>query len=187
MKSVNSNIPKECEDLLGETFEVYANQGTKIAQSLNKVNGSYVMLEFHQGDFSRRTDMSMIRDPYVALNFVLYLHAEINFDDQGQVSFLPKLYNPSRYPTRDIDDIDSFVCDDGEERKTWGIADAGNNLAHVFYQNNRTNNRLVYNLVDTRSVTLNDRIQKQVSKGYVSDGTHEFNCSDRHLKALLPF
>ncbi|MFT5723881.1 MAG: hypothetical protein ACI9JN_000998 [Bacteroidia bacterium] len=192
MKAVNSNIPNECKGLLNETFEVYTqnNNGVKhqIAQSLNTINGFHAILKIEDGKFSTRSDKSNITDPFEALNVDEYLHAELSFDDQGQTIFDPLHYSPSRYPTNDIDDINVFHFDDGKVMKIWGIVDAGNNMAHVFYQNNQTNNRLVYNLVSTRSMTLNDRIQKQVSKGYKFTEERTYFNLTRHWEFVgIPF
>jgi hypothetical protein len=186
VKAVNSNVPNEFKGLLNETFEVYAqnNNGIKnqVAQSLNKINGFHAVLTLEDGKLSTRIGKSNITDPFEALNVDEYLHAELSFDDQGQIIFTPLHYSPSRYPTSPVINVHVFESDDGKERKVWGITDAGNNLAHVFYQNNQTNKRLVYNLVSTRSNTLNDRIQNQLSKGYKFDETHEFSCDNRELK-----
>jgi len=186
VKAVNSNIPNECKGLLNETFEVYTqnNNGTKnqIAQSLNTINGSHVMLEIVNGILTRRTDISIITDPFKALIVDDYVHAELSFDDQGLTIFKPLHYSPSRYPSNDIDNIYVFNFDDGKERKMWGITDAGNNQAHVFYKNKQTNNRLVYNLVSTQINTLDYRTNKQLYKGYnFTEELTYFNLT-RHLE-----
>lgn len=89
-----------------------------------------------------------------------YRHATLLVDENG-VSFSDLPYKPSPYPASSMK-VKSFI--NHAEGKRWHIsADAQAN--HIWYQNDQTNNRLVYQCCEaTKSAA--ERITKKEAEGY---------------------
>ena len=116
-----------------------------------------------------------------------YLHAIARVSGD-EIEFEPLLYRPSQYPSKDISDLEFFEYVNGTEHKLWAIKDAGNNQAHVFYQNDQSDQRLVYQLVDLGLESISTRQAKKTQNGYVQIANpYEYFASTRTLDIQIPF
>lgn len=121
------------------------------------------------------------------LNSGEYEHATAG-TSSNSITFTPLHYRPSAYPEIDLDDFDGYTFDDGTEHKFWSIKEVSNNKAHVFYQNNHTNQRLVHQLVDLNLSSIKARITKKLSEGYTIDRMQsDFRATDRTMIEQIPF
>lgn len=123
-----------------------------------------------------RTIEHAIGSTVTFVGFGEYGHCVLNKDANGLLEFIPLGYRPSPYPLKNVD----VILMQHPDRKTWAIVDEfGPNK--VFYQNNQTDGRLVYQqLTVTQSVS--DRINEKALKGYVYVGNATYDALKRSIK-----
>lgn len=139
-----------------------ANNIIQEAFSLEKVIGKYQFLLICDGIITEHRQ----EDERISINTQdEYCHCEASIvDDCIEFTTLP--YRPSHYPTDDIKDLACYHYDDGKERKLWAIKDAGNGKAHLFFKNNQTHQRLIYQCVDLGLRSIHSRITDKIQKNY---------------------
>jgi hypothetical protein len=115
-----------------------------------------------------------------------YLHAIASVSGD-EIEFQPLPYKPFQYPRLNMSGLSLYEFDDGAEQKRWAIKDAGNNQAHVFYQNNQTEQRLVYQLVDLGAKSVSSRISQKLQNGYRFVSDTAFFVTEHRLLEPVPY
>lgn len=154
----------------------------KHAVSLNKINGKFHLVT--------ASDETILRHATSDNRYVLpngeYEHAFASILGNS-ISFNPMKYRPSAYPDSSIYYLDVYNFDDGKEQKVWAIKETEDNKAHVFYQNDHTEQRLVYQLVDLNIKSMSSRISQKLQEDYkLNPNQHDFDFTDRNL-TYIPF
>jgi hypothetical protein len=147
------------------------------AVSLDTINGYYHFLII-SNDVVTSHGKRTKRPTVSGLN---YEHACLSIVDEN-VSFSSLPYRPSAYPSASICDMEAFSFDDGQEIKIWAIKEIDDKTAHVFYENNHTDGRLVHQYVDLSVQPIAHRIKHKLTEGYqVLQDKYDFKVASRSL------
>lgn len=160
---------------IGKVFAVHTNTDQQvngiIAELLDPDNGSYdrivVQDDVVAGVFRPETS------PLATATHLNYKHAILMKNADGSIWFSDMPYRADNYPEADHK-VDLYTHPDG---KLWAIAVQENK---VWYKNDQTDGRLVFQLVDSTKSPV-ARINEKLSKGYSYIGPRMYDAKNRSI------
>lgn len=154
---------------------VQGNQVVFTARSLNAyADVDHISIVVVDGQCNGRREKA----PIIAATQGEYFHGQLVADKNGMVSFEPLPYRCDPYPLKDMTFVDAY--EHVAEGKLWAIMADQQGMLHVVYQNDITNDRVVYQQVNNAS-SMQARIQGKLAKGYVKTKTMRFFANARRL------
>ena len=127
-----------------------------IVRTLDLINGKHYELSFKDSVCIRREE-SPSRILFSSGEYshcTLYNHPELTFK--------PLPYKPSPYPELDIHSIRNFIH--YGENKAWSIVEFPGDESALFYKNENTRGRLVFQHLEKTNV--NERVKAKIREGY---------------------
>lgn len=160
---------------IGKVFAVHTPidsslADTVVADLLDAWNGSYDALVITNNVV---TSIVQPMSPELDPPNHCYKHAILMQNADGSVWFSDAPYKADSYPTDDHK-VDLYTHPDG---KQWAIAVQENK---VWYKNDQTDGRLVFQLVDSSKSPV-ARINEKLSKGYSYVGPRTYDAKTRNI------
>lgn len=171
MKTSQNNI----DMYVGKVFAVHTSNVPQvnviIAELLDPENGSYDRIVLQ--DDMVQTICRPITSSLATSSNHSYKHAILMKNADGSVWFSDMPYQADNYPVADHA-VDLYTHPDG---KLWAIAVQENK---VWYKNDQTDGRLVFQLVDS-SKSPTARINEKQNKGYSYVGPRTYDAKTRNI------